>query len=372
MHDKKRISIIGAGPAGGFTAYLLAKKGYDVKVYEEHEKIGLPVQCTGIVTSAIKDILQLKKEFVANKITRTRIHSPNEKFVEIKMRENIILDRTAFDSHICRIAKQEGAKIYTNHKFADFDRNKIKIINAGQEKFFETDYVIGADGPNSSVAKASGIYGKRKFFVGAQATAKLKNDNAIEFFPYISKMAWICPENEEYVRIGIADYVGLADNGKVNEQFRNFLKGKLGENYESKIVAKQGGLIPLHNPKLRTQDKNVMLVGDSATQVKATTAGGIIQSMIAAQAASYSIEHNKSYEKEWRKRIGNDLWLHLQVRKMLDNFKTDDYNSLIEICSKEKTKVVLEKYDRDFISKLAIKMVFREPRLLFFLKRYFF
>src|SRR3989338_1919946 len=99
--QEKTVSIIGAGPAGGFTAYQLAKKGFDVRVYEEHEKIGVPVQCTGIVTSAIKDILHIKKEVVANKITKTRVYAPNGKFVEIKLRENFILNRTLFDSQIC-------------------------------------------------------------------------------------------------------------------------------------------------------------------------------------------------------------------------------------------------------------------------------
>ena len=34
------ISIIGAGPAGSYTAYLLAKKGKEVIVYEDGNKIG--------------------------------------------------------------------------------------------------------------------------------------------------------------------------------------------------------------------------------------------------------------------------------------------------------------------------------------------
>ena len=42
------ISIIGAGPAGSYLASLLRKE--EVEVFEEHDKIGLPVQCTGITT----------------------------------------------------------------------------------------------------------------------------------------------------------------------------------------------------------------------------------------------------------------------------------------------------------------------------------
>ena len=44
------ITIVGAGPAGSYLAYLLAKQGEKVIVLEEHSAVGSPVQCTGIVT----------------------------------------------------------------------------------------------------------------------------------------------------------------------------------------------------------------------------------------------------------------------------------------------------------------------------------
>ncbi len=38
------ISVIGAGPAGSYTAYLLAKAGEKVRIFEEHKEIGKPVR----------------------------------------------------------------------------------------------------------------------------------------------------------------------------------------------------------------------------------------------------------------------------------------------------------------------------------------
>ena len=60
------IVIIGAGPVGCYAAYLLAKKGKKVAVFEEHKKIGRPVHCTGIVTSSFGKIFDIKKEFLVN------------------------------------------------------------------------------------------------------------------------------------------------------------------------------------------------------------------------------------------------------------------------------------------------------------------
>ena len=71
------ISIIGAGPAGSHLAYLLAKKGQEVNIYEDHKSIGNPVQCTGLVTDSIHQILKLPKKVIVNKITGFKVFSKN-------------------------------------------------------------------------------------------------------------------------------------------------------------------------------------------------------------------------------------------------------------------------------------------------------
>jgi len=46
VHD---VIIIGAGPAGLAGARALAERGRDVLVLEEHQAIGYPVHCTGVL-----------------------------------------------------------------------------------------------------------------------------------------------------------------------------------------------------------------------------------------------------------------------------------------------------------------------------------
>ena len=43
------VAIIGGGPAGLTTARVLAARGHDVVVLEEHAQIGVPVHCTGVL-----------------------------------------------------------------------------------------------------------------------------------------------------------------------------------------------------------------------------------------------------------------------------------------------------------------------------------
>ncbi|MCK5026553.1 MAG: NAD(P)-binding protein, partial [Nanoarchaeota archaeon] len=106
------ISIIGAGPAGSAAAYLLARAGEDVTIYEEHGSVGEPVQCTGIVTSAFNKLVKPRPEFIVNEIKHARIYSPNGKNIDIRMaKPNIIIDRWAFDNHLCDKAEAAGARL---------------------------------------------------------------------------------------------------------------------------------------------------------------------------------------------------------------------------------------------------------------------
>ena len=362
------ISIIGAGPVGSYLGYILAKKGYRVDIYEEHKEIGKPVQCTGITTSALTKIIRPKPCFVINRIKKTRVYAPNNDFAEIRLNENLILDRAKFDQYIADMAEKHGANIHLGHKFLDFRNNQLILRYKGKRKTLKTKMLVGADGPSSQVAKSCGIWGKREFFIGVQARAYLDNDNVVEFFPGIGDFAWIVPESKGVVRIG------LVSRKNPNLYLKNFLQLKIGKYYEKRIIEKRGGLIPVYNPRLKIQKENVFLVGDAATMVKATTAGGIIQGLTAAEVLADSIIHKKDYQKEWKKKLGKDLYLSLVIRKVLDKFSEKDYNLLIKLVKKQSIVDLLEKYDRDYPTRMMPKLTFetiKEPRLLLFARHFF-
>ncbi len=355
------ISIIGAGSAGCYAAYLLAKAGKEVQIFEEHKKIGKPVQCSGLVTASINKILGLKKSVIVNEIDRVKIFSKND-FLELKLRnKNLVLDREKFDNYLADLAIGKGAKIFLNYRFIDNKNNLVKIRYDNKKQItLKTEYLIGADGPLSQVAKSNNLFGKRRFMTGMQAIAKLKNENCIEFYTFIGEFAWVVPENKEICRIGVASY----DN--VKEDFDRFLR--LKDISDKMIIEKQGGLIPVYEPKLRTKRDNVYLVGDAAMHVKTTTGGGIIQGLKAAEALAESIINKKDYEKEWRKKIGRDLLLHLKMRNIMDKFKNKDWDLLVRLFKNDNIKGVIENFDRDYPSKFLFKLILKEPRLLYFLR----
>ena len=68
MYD---VAVIGAGPAGSRTAELIARRGYKVALIEKDAEVGLPVQCTGLVSSRLKDIVpDLPDSVILNSVNR--------------------------------------------------------------------------------------------------------------------------------------------------------------------------------------------------------------------------------------------------------------------------------------------------------------
>jgi digeranylgeranylglycerophospholipid reductase len=361
------INIIGAGPIGSYCAYLLSRSGKKVNVFEEHKDIGLPIQCTGITTSLLKKIIRLNKDIIINEISKVRIFSPNGNHIEINFKEkNLVIDRKKFDEYIADMAQKEGAKFFLNHRFIDNDDYiaRIKDKKTNQTKKVKFDKLIGADGPLSQVARSNDLFIKRKFWQGVQARVKIKNKNIIEFYPYFGTYAWLVPENKNTAR------VGLVSKYHANTLFKNFLKFKKIKKED--IIEYQGGLIPMYNPKIRTKKGFIYIVGDAASHVKATTGGGIIQGLLAAESLSYSIIKHKNYEKQWRKKIGRELYLHLMARNIMDKFKAKDWNKLIKIINSKECKKILENNNRDNIYSILIRLIIKEPRLLLFIKRLIF
>lgn len=354
------IAIIGAGPAGNYTAYLLAKKNKEVSVFEEHKDIGLPIHCTGITTALLRDIIPVKKDFIINEVKKARIFAPNNRFIEISLKEsNIILDRHKFDNYLADIAKQNGVRFFLNHKFLG---NKdctasVRDKESKISKEISFSHLIGADGPLSPVAKCNNLFRKRKFWQGIQARVKIKNENIVEFYPYFGTYAWLVPENEETARVGLVSekYAPLL--------FKNFLF-KFKNIKKSNIIEYQGGIIPKYDPKIKAQKNNIYIVGDAACHVKATTGGGIIQGLLASEALSDSIINSKNYDYCWRKSIGKELYLHLLVRKIMDRFKQKDWDKLINALNSVEVKKVIEDNERDNISKILLKIMIKKPSLL--------
>ena len=74
--------IIGAGPIGGYLAKKLCQAWYTVLMIEEHNQIGRPFQCAGLVNPGSMEKVGLESTALT-RIWGARIHGPGGTLVVI-------------------------------------------------------------------------------------------------------------------------------------------------------------------------------------------------------------------------------------------------------------------------------------------------
>jgi geranylgeranyl reductase family protein len=352
------ISIIGAGPVGCFLAQKLAAAGLKVELFEEHEKTGLPIQCTGLLTPEIQKILPLNKAFIVNTFDAVEVFAPDNSSAKVPVKE-FLVDRYKFDNYLLKKAIATGVKINYSHRFKSYQDKQAVFQTKTGTKRVKTDILIGADGPLSQVAKTAGLYNKREFFIGIQATIQGKF-NPKTYQTYFGNMApgffaWIVPESDTTAR------VGLATRKNARLHFENFIKGK------GKVIAMQSGIIPIYDKKQKVQKHNVYLVGDAATLCKATTGGGLVPGLKSANILADCIINKKKYNTAIKK-VRRQLAMHNLIRSTLDRFSTKDYNKLVASLQNPKVASTLKNNNRDSALTLIPKLLLAEPKLLYFSK----
>jgi len=64
------IVIVGAGPVGCYTAQLLKNYGIKTRIIEEHQEVGKPIRCAGLVGRQVfeKILLPFSKSSILNRI----------------------------------------------------------------------------------------------------------------------------------------------------------------------------------------------------------------------------------------------------------------------------------------------------------------
>ena len=369
------VCIIGASIAGNYLAYLLSKSNLRIIVFEDHKEIGLPFQCAGIISQKLSKLIELPKEIVLNRVNTAKIISPSGNFIKLSGNEHpYVIDRIKLDRLFYNQVKDNpNVTYYLGERYKSFeyridDGKKYILIETSKRKII-AKMLIGCDGPLTSVGKQLKVKNKILYAVQIRIKDHFHEKEAVMYFHPLWKQlfGWIVPEGNNIYRIGIAS------SNNVRECFRIYLK-KLGIDINNK-TDQQGGIIP-YGIMNKSAFKNVLLLGDAAGQVKATTGGGIVMLLTAAKHASNCIKLSfkqnifskrfikKHYEKPCLKTIGKELKLHYIIRLILENFKNKDFEIFFKIIKENKIEHLITFYgDMDFPKELIFKLL--KNRLVF-------
>ncbi|HEX8898457.1 MAG TPA: NAD(P)/FAD-dependent oxidoreductase [Chthoniobacterales bacterium] len=151
------VIIVGAGPAGSFAAERLARAGVSVALFDGRPP-GEPKACGGGVTSKALKAWPHLLEAVGRTIDELDMYSPSGKHLHLKLEEPFaVYSRIAFDTFLRERARTAGAVVIAEKVSARaFQRKRdaagwIERTQGGADFF--CNYLVGADGANSAIAK---------------------------------------------------------------------------------------------------------------------------------------------------------------------------------------------------------------------------
>ncbi|MCD6478268.1 MAG: NAD(P)/FAD-dependent oxidoreductase [Candidatus Diapherotrites archaeon] len=329
------IVIAGAGPAGLRTASLLAMEGWQVDVIEEHSEVGIPENCSGLLSvSGLNELGIDAESCTVNRIYGAEIFSANGTKLTVERQEPValVVKRSEFDKMLFKEAVKNGANIEFNSKLIDVRRQHIFFQRKARGEAKKARVVVGADGVLSKAREIAGIQIDKKYFVQSyqeRVSGTFDKTKVQVYFGSFAKglFAWIIPESEGIARAGIATSLGI----NAREAFEEF---KHKYSFEFETIERQSFMIPLGPPVEEPVKDNILLVGDAAFHVKATTGGGIIFGLNAAQKCAEAItKHLKhgsklSEYKNLLKPINRELKIHWRIRSYLNSLSDDKLDKL--------------------------------------------
>jgi flavin-dependent dehydrogenase len=364
------VLIVGGSAAGLFAAYLLAREGKRVRLFDAND-VQHTASRTLITTSRLTEVLGFfPQEAVVNEINEIEIFS-RQRSVTIPMRQaDLVVERAAIVRLLAQKALQAGVEICGGCKFLNLDPGEggvtVTIHDTHRDRVekFKTTTLIGADGTFSRVARIADRNGHETTPI-LQAIVKLPSGARTkttqvwfepEDTPYFY---WLIPESQKQAAVGF-----IAEEG-------NSAKRKLAQFLSRRglePVEMQAARIPAYThttrPWRRMSGADVYLVGDAASQVKVTTVGGLVTGLRGAKAAAGAILLRRDYLKELRPLRG-ELSLHLLIRTILNRFYSADYDRLLDLLN-EKTIRLLGFYNRDQAARMLFRVLLAQPRLLKF------
>ncbi|MFW5987167.1 MAG: geranylgeranyl reductase family protein, partial [Methanohalophilus sp.] len=241
-------------------------------------------------------------------------------------------------------AAEEGAELMVGTNVTDVSGNTIKVDGVFGPSTIMGKVLIGADGPNSIVAKAHGMTREHDpMGIGTAFEYELANTavdrDAVEMYfgkDYVpGGYAWIISQGGNTANIGVGIRKVLFEK---NMCARDYLEKFMYKHpiaadklQDARILSVVSGVVPVGGAPEKTVSNNVMLAGDAAGQLIATNGGGIPTAMIGGKlAGETAVEYLAGkcelsvYERRWREQMGLEIKTAVYIRKMMDNLMRSD------------------------------------------------
>ncbi|MDI6891217.1 MAG: NAD(P)/FAD-dependent oxidoreductase [Thermodesulfovibrionales bacterium] len=376
MHDAV---VIGAGPIGCYTAYQLAREGFDVLVLEKNGSFTHPPACTGIIGVEAFERFNLPEDSILSSIRDILFFSPSGLALTFcpGSTQAFVVDRIKFDRRLRELALKNGASIRlgTSCKEIQIKDTHVEIGVSGTEENIKAKAVVIASGFNRRLSENLGLGNTSDYIQGVQTEVKV--EGVKETRVYVGNdiapgsFAWVVGLENGRARIG------LTTKHNASIFLRRFLenpllRGKIKE--KGAILYK---LIPIGSLK-RTYSDRMLVVGEAAGLVKTTTHGGIYYGLISSQLAVETLKEAfrrgdfgsrimKRYEGRWRERLGAEIKTGYRLRRFFSHLRDEQIDKFFKIAMNDGVMdIVYQKVRFDWHGNLIFSLVRHSP-----IKKYF-
>ena len=341
------VVIVGAGPAGLVAARALASSGHDVVVLEEHDEIGVPVHCTGLLGVDAFDEMDLPRQAVLTTTHAARFVAADGSsvFIDAERVGAAIVDRARFDQALAGGSRRAGAELRTGARVRAIDLAADRVVVTGDTDAWriEARACVLACGASYRFNRALGLGVPRAYVQSAQFEVPFAGPDHIEVHLGRSiapgGFAWVVP----FTRDGtLVNRVGLMSEHAAAARFGEFtasvrMRSGVSEAWPEPRVK----ILPL-GPVTKTYAPRLLAVGDAAGLVKPTTGGGIYYSLVSGHLAAdvlsdaladddLSESRLQAYEQRWRGRLGTEIRIGLAFRTLASRLTDRAIDALVEL-----------------------------------------
>lgn len=304
-HD---VIVVGGGPGGATTAYLLEQRGHDTLIVDK-EMFPRDKLCGGIITHKTARLLDRVYGRSASELHEDgvidfesggyRAYFDDELVVEEATDPPFhFADREVYDAFLFETAREAGADAHLEDGVTEVDPDAPAVLTSSGERF-EADYVVGADGAHSRVRRELADAGRvddsgwqHDLAIGVEAyvdrdAVDLDTDWPLVHFGVVEwGYGWVFPNRDRYL-------VGVGGLNRANGDFRGLLRDYLDQLDMDVDPAIKGRPIPFGNYLDRPGDGRVLLVGDAAGTVDAITGEGIFYAQRCGELAATSVDRHE-------------------------------------------------------------------------------
>jgi digeranylgeranylglycerophospholipid reductase len=341
------VVVVGAGPGGLFAGEILAKRGARVAVFEEHDVVGTPVHCTGVLAADAIGTLNLPREAVLNPLSTVKFVAPSGGSFAYTTTavEALVIDRQVFDRALFSAAERAGVAVHRSARIETMTAEDDGVsLDAGTGKRIRARAVILACGANYALQRRLGLGFPRAFLHSAQmeVPATPAGDVEVHFGSYIAPkgFAWAVPVHREqgtFARIGV---MADRDVGVLFERMYERMRDQWQLRRQPGSTPRRR-MLPL-SPIPCTYADRTIVVGDAAGLVKPTTGGGIYYSIVSGQLAADVLTRCltrdeldatslKAYEDAWRSRFHREFAAQLALRRLSERLSDNEIDALFSL-----------------------------------------